>query len=331
MGIGLFRFILAILVLLGHGKINTGNFNIAVSAVVCFFIVSGFLNSILIEKYYFKEKISDYYLDRFYRIGPQFYFYFVLIILLNHFLKVIDVTFLKVLLNLPIFTLGYYKIFDNIFGIPEDYFININPPSWSLGLEVTFYLIVPFILIKYKKYLNLFFIISLLFFILISLFKFNVDLLGYRLIPGTLFIFLIGSFLYYNKNSQKKIIFVMLLIMILCISFIFFKKEYQSVFYLKEVVFGIILGTVILSKIKNIKSNKLDLFFGNISYGIFLNHYFIIRIIEKKFNLVSGSFAILSFVILISVLLSIFSYYFIERRITIFRKKVRSIKNPTLS
>ena len=118
--------------------------------------------------------------------------------------------------------------------------------------------------------------------------------------------------------------------MILCISFIFFKKEYQSVFFLKEVVFGIIVGTVILNKIKNIKSNKLDLFFGNISYGIFLNHYFIIRIIEIKFNLVSGSFAGLSFVILISVLLSIFSYYFIERRITIFRKKIRSIKNPNL-
>ena len=99
MGIGLFRLILAILVLLGHTTINTGNFHIAVSAVVCFFIVSGFLNSILIEKYYFKEKISDYYLDRFYRIGPQFYFYFLLIILLNHFLKIIDVTFLKVLLN----------------------------------------------------------------------------------------------------------------------------------------------------------------------------------------------------------------------------------------
>tara|TARA_B100000989_G_scaffold27297_1_gene17635 strand:+ start:83 stop:1078 length:996 start_codon:yes stop_codon:yes gene_type:complete len=330
MGIGLFRLILSVLVLLGHTSINIGNFHIAVSAVVCFFIVSGFLNSILIEKYYFKEKISDYYLDRFYRIGPQFYFYFLLIILLNHFLKIIDVTFLKILLNLPIFTLGYYKIFDNIFGIPEDYFIIINPPTWSLGLEVTFYLIIPFILIKYKKYLNLFFIISLLFFILIFLFKFNADLLGYRLIPGTLFIFLIGSFLYYNENSQKKIIFGMLLIMILFSFLIFFNKEYQSVFYLKEVVFGIILGTIVLSKIKKIKSNKLDLFFGNISYGIFLNHYFIIKIIEKKFNLTSGSFVVLSFVILISILLSIFSYYFIEKRTTMFRKKIRSIKNPTI-
>ena len=42
MGIGLFRLILAILVLLGHTTINTGNFHIAVSAVVCFLLLVAF-------------------------------------------------------------------------------------------------------------------------------------------------------------------------------------------------------------------------------------------------------------------------------------------------
>ena len=72
---GIYRFISAIFVLISHTGLNTFDFRIGVFGVINFLIISGYLNTYLIENYYsYNKKISSYYLDRFFRIAPQFYF-----------------------------------------------------------------------------------------------------------------------------------------------------------------------------------------------------------------------------------------------------------------
>lgn len=80
-------------------------------------------------------------------------------------------------------------------------FIN---PAWSLGLEIQFYAILPFILrLKaLKPYLVLY---SILIFSFASYNLINEQYFGYYLLPGTLFIFLSGSLLYDYVHGDKTI------------------------------------------------------------------------------------------------------------------------------
>jgi len=80
----------------------------------------------------------------------------------------------------------------------------INPQSWSLALEVQAYLVLPFILRnKVVKYFVA--IISFAFFMIASMRVggIDADTYGWRLLPGTIFMFIIGSFI---NDSTKKVI-----------------------------------------------------------------------------------------------------------------------------
>ena len=93
MSIGFLRLILSILVLIGHSSFNTflsaTGISLSVLSVVIFFIISGYLNAFLIEKYYTEKKLKDFYFDRFFRIAPQLYFYLVITIIVDFFFSFI--------------------------------------------------------------------------------------------------------------------------------------------------------------------------------------------------------------------------------------------------
>lgn len=58
-------------------------------AVISFFILSGYVMSILIDKYYKNPAaIPSFYLDRAARLFPQFLFYMILVSLCIYFLKI---------------------------------------------------------------------------------------------------------------------------------------------------------------------------------------------------------------------------------------------------
>jgi len=320
---GIYRFILAILVLINHTGLNTFNFATGPFAVINFLIISGYLNTYLIENHYsYNKKISSYYLDRFLRIAPQFYFYFFLAIFLNFYFKVIEFNFLNVLLEFPIITQGYYFLFDNIFGTNIYNTLKINPPVWSLGLELTFYIVIPFVIIYFKNYIKYFFLFSLILFLIVFIFSYRNDALGFRLLPGTFFTFLIGSYLYYSKKGIRKIVLFTLVIFIILfiITYSNINSIYYKTIYNKEVISAVIVGTLTLNYIKKKKSNKIDIFFGNLCYGIFLNHFFIILIFKKYFTL---SYNNIILIILLSMILSYISFTFIENNVSKIRKKIR--------
>lgn len=145
---GIYRFILAIAVALSHIGCTWNGYNQGVVAVISFLLISGYTMTLLMEKYYIDTTYSKYfYLDRFLRLWPQIALYIGLTLLLifvmplNEELKAMylsDVTVGGVGLQLLLLPLGYYMflLFDDGFILPQ---------SWTIGLEVTFYLIFPFI------------------------------------------------------------------------------------------------------------------------------------------------------------------------------------------
>ena len=313
---GIWRYILAVMVLISHAV--SLEFNFGVFAVVNFLIISGYLNANLLEKYYNKENVKLYYFDRFLRIAPQFYFYFILIIIINYRLNIFDFSLTDVLTNFSILPLGYYLIFDNLVGYN---FKLIIPPTWTLGLELTFYLVFPYII--FRKRFDLFFFSSFLIFVLAFSFQFYNRAINFTLLPGTLFIFLIGAYAYYGDIKKNKFFLFTILSLLLMLMVTLFNKEFYNILFNKEVITSIIVGSLLIN-IKKYKSNNIDIFLGNLSYGIYLNHFICLGILGYYFRL--NSFQLIIFTIIISSFFSFLSYYYFEVFFSKLRKKIRHNK-----
>nr|MBD8133912.1 acyltransferase [Pantoea agglomerans] len=151
---GTYRLILALAVLLSHAGVTINGFNQGVAAVISFLLISGMVITGMINKRFEgKDSILRFYADRALRIYPQYLFYVFISLLCGAFI-----------LNEHY---GLTRILVNALNLPLNFFVNINTnflmilPSWSLALELQFYILIPW-LIFYKKmklatYASLFF------------------------------------------------------------------------------------------------------------------------------------------------------------------------------
>ncbi|MGB3750377.1 MAG: acyltransferase, partial [Arcobacteraceae bacterium] len=150
---GTLRLILATLVVLSHLGITLYGYNIGVSAVVVFYLLAGMVSYKLISKNY-KNKALSYYLDRIKRIFPLY----LLVLVFSYIIYKLGATsyfissqpdLMAYLSNLTIIPLSYFMYND------LDKF-TLLPPVWSLGVELQFYILAPFILLCTKRIVLLF-------------------------------------------------------------------------------------------------------------------------------------------------------------------------------
>lgn len=220
---GLFRLLLAISVLFAHvAKPNWYTGLGGDLAVETFFLISGFYMSRILSTTYKSKR--HFYINRALRILPIYYF----------------VLFLTVV-QLQIFaSLGIGKVFEwpktasellafipniSIFGSDWVQFFNLSSgglgpigvsggigtastflliaPAWTLGLELTFYLIAPFIVRLSSQYLSLTIMFLLAMRILYATFGYSQDPWSYRFIVFELPIFFLGVLAYRLKMSEK--------------------------------------------------------------------------------------------------------------------------------
>lgn len=90
----------------------------------------------------------------------------------------------------------------------------------------------------------------------------------------------------------------------------------------KEVLLGLIIGTPMLLLLTKLKTGKIDQFLGNLSYGMYLNHFFIMYIMKQ---IPADGFS-RAICVIASVAFSIVSYYIVEKPMTHIRKKYRLSK-----
>jgi peptidoglycan/LPS O-acetylase OafA/YrhL len=198
---GAFRLLLAVLVAVSHMGVTVAGLNPGVVAVISFLIISGFVMTSLIERNYSSTgKIASFYLDRALRLYPPFLFYFIASCIVVHVLMPgsapdLELTVPRVAASLSMVPLGFY-----MFGVSS---LWILPPAWSLGLEMCFYLVIPFLLVF--KWRGAAFALSVGVFVLACFGYINTDYYGYRLLPGVLFMFLCGSYLY-KANSKGLVV-----------------------------------------------------------------------------------------------------------------------------
>ncbi|MFJ2683382.1 acyltransferase family protein [Pseudomonas sp. NPDC087342] len=304
---GAYRLLLAMLVAISHMGVAFAGFNPGVIAVVSFLLISGFVMTSLIERNYnAPEQFQRFYADRVLRLYPQFLLYFVSSCAVIHFLlpgtpQAAALTVNNIVTSLPIVPMGFY-----MFGItiPE-----ILPAAWSLGLEMCFYLLIPFLIVY--KVRGIAYALSVAVFMVAALGYINTDVYGYRLLPGVLFIFLCGSYLYRMRARAGMIVagtaIVAALMFLAIVTGLIPRRPFNA-----EVTAGIALGVPAVFVLSKLKYHRVDELLGNISYGVFLNH-FVVMYVLRAFWPVAYDASMISLVLLLSFVLSGISYYFVER------------------
>lgn len=160
---GLLRFFLALSVIAGHAKTTVFGFNGigAWYAVNFFFIISGFYMAMILNEKYKDITPVNFYKSRAFRLFPAYYVG-TLIALFVSFGNVVDyyehlsigAKFYFIFQNVFIFgqDLPYLLcIKTTSFGCASPVGMTINPPAWSLAVELGFYLTAPYILKSEQK------------------------------------------------------------------------------------------------------------------------------------------------------------------------------------
>jgi peptidoglycan/LPS O-acetylase OafA/YrhL len=277
---GYYRYFLAVLVVLTHqdGAVDIYLFKQGGRAVEVFFFISGFIIPLSLEKNYTGSEtaslrpILSFYFNRFLRIYPIYW----LAVLIAY----LDYEYVNFINNPNELITSGYSIFRHmlLIGIGSfNNFGNMVTQSWSLNMELQWYVLVPFLFILRKKtnYENmlLVFLASLL---ITGLFTFPTGQ-GQELAVDYAKYFLGGYLLYRcrvileNHDSKKYfqgIFFVGLVLYVL------------SYYYEHMTLFSLILISIPLSLWQvSSKTSRLDKLFGDLAYPMYVLHMGTIPII----------------------------------------------------
>jgi peptidoglycan/LPS O-acetylase OafA/YrhL len=160
--------------------------------------------------------------------------------------------------------------------------------------------------------------LSLLVFLAAYLGWINTDLFGYRFLPGTLFMFLCGSFLRDAKTPQsRKVIGGLLCLFAIGLLGVHFHPE-LNLPYNVEVLWGLWIATPMVYWLGRKKSGDLDTLLGNHSYGVFFNQPMLLFPslalgLDVHKPLIAGG---------LSLLMPWISYTYVERPIVDLRHKL---------
>lgn len=306
---GTLRTLLAITVVLSHtyGHIFLGGR----LAVQMFYIISGFLISyILVEANSYENK-KKFYFNRFLRLFPAYYFVSIITLLFFIYLYLIGKdTFFSSFYNIDIYGKIYFVITNFLIlgqdiafftGVKNGIFqpmINysdseiiiynglISSVTWTLSLEIMFYLIAPFII---KNRIVLFIILFLSIILRVILIYIGVGLEGgftYRFFPNEIALFIIGAlshqiikpfYLRFKKETLDKISNLFTIIFVIfCLVFALIPNIHISTFFMIGLL---IILLPLIFHFQNIHS--WDSLIGQYSYPIYICHFLVIVMITQ--------------------------------------------------
>jgi peptidoglycan/LPS O-acetylase OafA/YrhL len=161
------------------------------------------------------------------------------------------------------------------------YFILV-PQAWSLGIELMFYLIVPFLVARRNWLLLTIFAATLL--IRVALYKLGLyrDPWSYRFFPAELGLFVLGGVAYRLYSHLKNRYAGALsgappvIAFILILGYVFFYYSLPLSWNVRQWVFYVLVATLLPFLFHWTKDNKVDRYVGEMSYPIYIVHFFIL-------------------------------------------------------
>lgn len=267
---GALRLLLAAMVAASHLGVQPGGYHIGVVAVVVFYLLAGMVAGKLLAMPAYSSPWS-YWRNRWQRIAPLYFF--SLAVATVAWLLGARSSFLSQapglrdwLANLTIIPLSFYMY------TGQDTFTLI-PPAWSLGVELQFYLLAPF-LVRSRGLLAGTMVVSFIVFVLAVVGKLHPDYFGYRLLPGVLFVFLAGVLLSRVRCGDHKALRMVVcfwLAILLVAGLVLVANRRLAFAY--EVLAALLGGGPVVYFFSSPLPRKIDKFCGSLSYGLFLLHF----------------------------------------------------------
>ena len=331
------RAIAVVAVIIYHAQITILNyqpFKGGFIGVDIFFVISGYLiTSIILKELLATGSFSFkyFYERRIRRILPALLFVMTLTLPLG-WMYLIPVSFIdfskSILYSLGFSSNLYFHYSGQLYGAENALLIPFLH-TWSLSVEEQYYILFPITLLFIFKYFKKYIIHILFVFFFSSLFLadwgsknhasfafYALPTRGWELILGSILAYFELKVRHRNKNKLFNLVMPSIgLILILFSIFFFYDQMFHPSFKTLIPVLGVCLIIWFSNKdeiVTRILSTKLFVGIGLISYSLYLWHYPIFafaRIIEfTQGNVIKK--ILLGLIILV---LSIFSYYFIER------------------
>ena len=331
-------------------------------AVQIFYMISGFYMALVLNtKYTFKNSYLTFVGNRFLRLYPAYIVIvavtFLLFFLFRSWKEVSIVPFdAWSEYDLSLITIIFF-VFGSIMFMGQDWamFFGVNPQSgnllpaagfsscelpaykflfvpqaWTLGLEITFYLIAPFIVRRRTIFIVLLALASLLLkFVLNKYFGLARDPWSYRFFPSELSLFLFGALsykLYCFLNTRKREYLnhnVCLAVWIVIVTILLFYRLlphpklpyrlYESVCLLIPFTLPFIFHVT--------KNMKYDKFIGELSYPIYISHLMVVFSLKAlNIDIVTSNLGIITLFVTIAAALGLL--LFVDRPIDKFRQTV---------
>jgi len=310
--LGVLRVIFALAVVFAHSPWNSGFAFVGPrNAVQLFYITSGFLISYVLTERSGYEKNMVFYLSRWMRLYPL-YLVVAGLTLVIYWLsnpKFFDLySEIPLSANIALIAANFllfgqdWIMFSAVKGGDLVFTANFNnsdfalweglliPQAWTLGVELCFYLIAPYVL-RQKKLLLFLLVCSLLLrVVLVTNGVGSHDPWTYRFFPTELALFLAGSLShqvllpFYRKHLGKTIepISLIATIILLVFSVLYFVLPVSGPYKAPILFLCFILFLPFTFIFQN--KFKLDRSIGNLSYPIYIGHFLMIFLAELLFK-----------------------------------------------
>ncbi len=319
---GIIRLLLALSVLAGHANSILGlRFVLGVIAVQSFYMISGFYMSLILNEKYTGQHDSYklFITNRFLRLYPVYWAVVILTIISNiltyllfgtggisesyfaFFFKREDINILSLLFlvftNIAIFFqdvvsyLGFNITNGSIYFttnyLTEQYplyrFLYI-PQAWTVGLELMFYLLAPFLVKRSAFAISLLITISLGLRLILYSQGLNHDPWTYRFFPTELVFFLAGCLSYKLYSHIKNYNFNKNYLMIIFVLLILYTLSFQLIgasYTIKQWIYYTILPLSLPFIFILTRNNKFDRFVAELSYPIYISHLLVISVLQS--------------------------------------------------
>jgi peptidoglycan/LPS O-acetylase OafA/YrhL len=209
---------------------------------------------------------------------------------------------------------------------PQLYQFLFIPQAWTIGVEISFYFIAPFLVRKKLITIITLILLSLILRFFLSHYGFKDDPWSYRFFPTELVFFLLGIISYHIykvinqlKIEQEYLKSIWFIVVGFTIFFSFLPIPYKYPIYL--LLFFVCLPFVFILT----KNWKLDAYIGELSYPIYISHIFVLDSINAlKIPMV---FELGLSLVILTIMFSIVLNELVAKRIETIRQK--RIKKPT--
>jgi len=358
------RFIAVLLVLLDHWLVPVLPIPLGHLGVVIFFVLSGFLITRILFLY--ADEITTNHSSGWPKIARFIY---------RRSLRIFPIYFLLLIIGL-IFNISNLKVLwpwlisytPNIYIMIKGQWLGTWDHLWSLAVEEQYYLIFPYFIIFFKKknYISLFFIMisigifsRLIFYVFVShdiQEKFwmisyvnpisAIDCFG---LGGLLAYYYHYDYNFYLKIAQKNYLLVITTFTLFISLFLshYSKYTYDNLWFsVLERTFSALFAFYLIAQallektnfLGKFLENKVFVYLGSISYGIYLYHNLVFNYYHQSgntiwgflsnsssyFKLINSEFIILKFLINIILLIGLasFSWFYIEQPINRLKNKL---------